>query len=885
MAYENIQITRPNFCVGPQAGTFCSLDASGASVVVRVKNSAGTLVDTLALYSPSIIIDVEGDYSSYPHNEITAIKYVGPTNVGGFYDDMLFFTIESIISAPGVVDGFVLRKWLMDSGNNRLNLQASYTNLSDITNYLDCYDFAVEHTHTTLTDHALPSTPGIIKLPTTSGISVKDTIILGPSTDASNTNAMEHCYVFSVDSDTQITVKSYGPSVPPVYEYKGNATPGLVDPVTIVKDVYVFSSGSATASGAIYKLDGASDAYYGIIDKHESNIYDGVIAVDWNDTYYGPSFVKSTEMLTIQTSDYEVIKSHTLKNIASDKTISTVYSISMLGNTLYRLQSSVNKWADDGIGSTTNWATYNYVEDTLVPYVSSINVSNTNEAYTITRLGQVFITVKVRDQFGVSVLGKNIQFNKSGDLDATFDPSNGQVVTDSNGEAIIEYNAGANYTGDVAIDVRSDGSNTFLGSQYVWVKTVFPMFSSMSVDGLVTQVVLDPSTIVVEQQLLGPEALEVKQDAREVAAIEFEQAFLPYLSTEFPASTNLKQVAEYLNFRPTSYTEAEAAPEVPETKVIQEAALSDTGTVDQTYISRHYSTAHIDTATLNQFVFIQEVRPPFFSEKNGTDTDIWVRMRPFATSLDPNTLVFKIREASYAGDTGWQDITDDGTITLYDAGGGLNGVEFQWYPATSFHHNAIVYVSIEIYDTSPQPNRVVVDYWFKVIPDFKKPYIDNLFPGIEEHFVPIDTDISFDIHDDGSGVDIDTLEVLVNYTLIVPTTITKVNDQYYQISYTPPSSFDYSDSVSVEVTISDVSDNENTLHDAWNFYTTTSTEPWIDSDNFYPGRCIKGLPRNYNGINFQVYGVEAGVDVGSIEVYVGGVSRNVIITPIVYRLN
>lgn len=904
--YENIAITNNNFCVGPQSGSFCFIDLSATAAVMRVKNSSGDLLNTYDFY-PAETLPVNSNFSSLPYNKISTIKYVGPVNQTGFYSGMLFFTMErkhvskydtTIRQWVDSVSGFILRKWLLNTAENRLDLYSTSISDSDSINNLDCYSFAVKHIKTNLSDHVLINS-GEVTLPTTSGIEIGDTVILGPSTNLVNSHKIEHCTVFSIDSPTVISIRTPGAYRPPLYEYNSG------NPVTIVQDIYTIGSSNGTGiSAAMYQLEAQN--YYKVKDKHESNIYNNVIAMDWNDTYGTPSFIKGTQMLSVELSDYEISSSHTLKNITSSKDILNIYAISILGETIYRLQSEIQLWSDLGGFAVTNWSNYNYVADTMIPYVASINITSISDKAIITRLAKVIISIKVRDQYGVSVRDKNITFNKNGDPAAIFDPPSGQLLTDINGEASIDYFAGATYNGKVDIDVRSDGSSTHLGSQYVWVSTDLTSEVSFSSEGSFKQTELvDGNMLFIQyyfymKNLIPPPGQQKPTLFKQIESVEaeniFEQLFLPFLNELIsgyptPCEVRVNTSAVYLNettihTNPVSWFDNGINPKlIPENVFSQPERGSDTGIVDQVYTSRHYSSAHIDTTTLNQFVFITEARPPFLSKKNSIDTDIWLRLRPFATDLDPNTLIIKIREISYAGDIGWVDITSEGTITPYDAGSGLNGLEFIWYDESYFHHNAIVYVTIEVKDTANPPNKILTDYWFKVIPDFKAPYINNEFPSIEEFNVPVDTEIYFDIHDNGSGVDINTIEILLDYTRVYPTTITMITENHYRIGIVLQEDFNYSDTISIEVMVSDVSDSVNTLRDSWRFHTAESITPWIDADNFYPGRCIEGIPRKHNEIHFQVYGTGNGVDVDSIELYVDGPKSNIIVTPIVYRLS
>ena len=190
----------------------------------------------------------------------------------------------------------------------------------------------------------------------------------------------------------------------------------------------------------------------------------------------------------------------------------------------------------------------------------------------------------------------------------------------------------------------------------------------------------------------------------------------------------------------------------------------------------------------------------------------------------------------------------------------------------------------EVYDTAFRPNRIVVDYWFVLIPDYKMPFVDNLIPAREEYGVAIDTNISFDLLDINTGVDIESFEMTVNYTRVYPD-ITKVSDREYHVVYNPPVNFKYEKTVLVYVKVNDLSENDNWLLDSWRFFCTESSEPWFNDDNYEPGLCMRGMDKKHNDISMQVYGVGDGVEEESIEVYIGGPKRDVIISPIIYRVS
>jgi hypothetical protein len=291
---------------------------------------------------------------------------------------------------------------------------------------------------------------------------------------------------------------------------------------------------------------------------------------------------------------------------------------------------------------------------------------------------------------------------------------------------------------------------------------------------------------------------------------------------------------------------------------------------------------------LNQFIFVEDAIPKFWSEKNPRETYIWIRLRPFAFNLDGTTLRFYVREVwtenDIYNDTGYYEVTSLGSITYFDAGGGLLGVEFMYQPAQIFHHNAIVYVHLEIYDIAADPNYIYIDYWFKIIPDFNSPYLVNLDPDREEDYVPIDKNIYFEIKDDGAGIDISTLEVFLNSRIIAPTDITKVSDYHYKITCNISYDLQFGKSYLVGVKVSDVSENRNVLRDSYRFFTAESSEPWFTG--FDPRLCKRGMPR-FTDVSFTVLGNGHGVDEDTIRLQVADkdVTDKSNILPIIYRVS
>ena len=334
--------------------------------------------------------------------------------------------------------------------------------------------------------------------------------------------------------------------------------------------------------------------------------------------------------------------------------------------------------------------------------------------------------------------------------------------------------------------------------------------------------------------------------------------------------------------------------------------------VSQLNLSKHshwvdgsYTSTLNTNVRLDQFIFVEDAVPGFWTEKNPRETDIWIRMRPFAFSLNGDTLKFFVREVYTIDDVyydtgyynvieryGWPPNNDRVTLAYFDAGGGALGIEFTYDHPDIYHHNSIVYVHIEIYDTAAEPNYIYTDYWFKVIPDYKSPYLENEDPSREEDQVALDTKLYFEVKDDGEGVDIDTLEVYINSRIIyhsgMPynpnTVIEKVNLSHYKVTIDLPYDLQYGKDYSVGVRVQDISDNKNMLRDSYRFYTRHSEVPWFT--DFDPKLCKRGMPR-FRDVSFVVLGGGDGVDEQTIRIQVHDqdVTKKSKITPVIYRVS
>jgi len=891
MAYENIQVTYPNFCEGPQAGTFCTIDQAAVTTTMRVKNDTGALISEYSL-SSSIINDVVG------------FEYVGPRGLTAFLDELTFFTFERV-SASSVM----IKRWETRVNNLTLNLKQQIVK-NTTGNYSYDVDSACVEYYEREFDVANPGGINYIEMDDLSNVTPGTKLFLGPSSDADNIGATEQATVSYVSAGKVYLLSNL------TYQYI------IGDSIAFYNYAYVFSkigyAGDAS-KGSLFQLN----ANNGNIDNVVfDGIYQNVSASKWAPYMGAVGAVMSNNLIYVDPYNYYInTRSQNLNNLENDKKTSIpVKDLVFYDSTFYKLMSKINLRNDDGTETTEDWSSYNYQQDTILPYTNCTQMY-TNSAVLIGEGASTDFTVKVTDQFGVGLLGVAVTVSiDSGDPNGELDPLDGQIITDSNGEAAIGYESGTTYTGPTLLKAKAAGGSPSTGSSWVWEHTrVFSELERLN-EGRVFQIYPSGEFEIfsnIIRQINNEWSLDYSIFSRTyfTAACGGDwinpsphtgqvSSYLPHLPVgvqdgpilpfngwsapehsnygnltlsqveEFDSDVNVRQAAEFesYNDRLRQILDAEHYLQISQLRMVHHTNWVD-------------GIAYTDLFTnvsINQFVFVEDAIPKFWSEKNPRGTDIWIRLRPFAFDLNPATLNFYVREVSSAGDTGWMDMFSYLTIFTFDAGGGLDGLDVTCDPPVDFHHDAIVYVRIEVQDTAATPNDVWVDYWFTVIPDYKFPYLDNLNP-IREAITPVDSNIYFEIKDEGVGVDIDTFEMLVNSQLVSPS-IVKISNFHYNVTYTPIKPFSYGKTVVVNVKVADASNQVNYLNDSYRLYTPQSSDVWFTEE--YPQRCTRGLSP-YSSVRFVVLGTGDGVDRDTIRVQIleRDKTDEVNIVPIIYRIS
>ena len=956
MAHENITIQQPNFCMGPQLGTICTIDTTNVVTVLRIKDTSGSTIVDYSLTSNII-------------NELIGLEYVGPTTLFSVVDGLSFFTVEKLDSSRCII-----KRWETQTMFNQLYLKEQVIKCTAGNNYYDVTAFAIEYYHRSFTAaNAGASGPlplaQYLKMDNVDGLQLGTRLFLGPSSDTDNLGATEVVHVSSVvwyANEYRVYLTS-----PVQNQYK------IGDSISLYTHFYLYSKrayGGSTDKGTIYKFDAYS---WNVVESDSEDIYKRVTGARWCPAIRGIANIIGTNILFMRPYEsYSNWRSLFLKNYDSNNITSfEVYDVIFDDYSIYKLQDRTTLRDDNGVKYTFAWDTYNYQEDTLLPYSDSVNMWM-DRSILINYSQYEAINIQVRDQYNVSLRDVNVNlYIEPGDLGASFDPFSGYGVTDINGKLVIHYESGISYEGHTVIKAKADKSSTSTGSELIWNSNSF--VSILQCDnsvGFTTKVEVesinslkqiklwfeeyrnwkrlpgqlptvsgiqkeDPDWfkpdvwLVQKSYFTSPGGDWVSVDSGDSISLINLKKWLPtlckdeqldapkggsgcsypfvswnddtnrycitYVNEPYPICNQVRVIEEFESGNSTKIlTDFLIYEQVGDDVLVYPPyviiILPDDESnlqISQLKLSKH--THYVDGEpydylwtydNIDQFIFVEDAVPKFWSEKNPITTNIWIRLRPFVHSLDDTRLRMWIREVSYMGDTGYYEVTSQLILTPFDAGGGILGLEVLYNPIDDFHHNAVVFVRIEVYDIAPTPNFIETEYWFCVIPDFKAPYLINLLPDREEDFVSVDTNISFEIKDAGAGIDINSLECFFNFRRMHPDDllIEKYNRWHYKVTYITVEDLYYDKKYTITVKVSDSSEAVNRLNDAWSFYTKESSA--VMFTGFIPIRCKRGASR-FSGVSVLALGTGDGVDKDSLRLQVFDRDVEINRIPVVYRIS
>ncbi len=169
------------------------------------------------------------------------------------------------------------------------------------------------------------------------------------------------------------------------------------------------------------------------------------------------------------------------------------------------------------------------------------------------------------------------------------------------------------------------------------------------------------------------------------------------------------------------------------------------------------------------------------------------------------------------------------------------------------------FYAVTAYDEVPNENSAV-NTAEETAADTTAPYLANQDPAPDATEVTRDSNISFDILDDGTGVDASTLSMAVNGITVTPSAVVTPIAGGIHVDFDPAGPFSYNEHVMVAVRVDDNSSNE--LHEVYYFDTTSDTQA--------PQVTNKAFDANAGTVTFHIEDDISGVDVTTLVFQVDG---------------
>jgi hypothetical protein len=225
------------------------------------------------------------------------------------------------------------------------------------------------------------------------------------------------------------------------------------------------------------------------------------------------------------------------------------------------------------------------------------------------------------------------------------------------------------------------------------------------------------------------------------------------------------------------------------------------------------------------------------------DTNITVHVLDDGTGVNISTIV----------------MTVNGTVVTPVVTGAPDDYTLVYDPTEDFGYDQLINVIINASDLNGTPNAMATDaYSFTTesapaVADTIPPSTSGHDPAADSTGVSIDTSITVHVLDDGTGVNISTIVMTVNGTVVTPDDITGTPADYI-IVYTPPVDFDYNQLVNVTIDAADLNETPNVMETDEYSFTTESAPMTVTRD---PTSMLRGTTTN---VTFNVTSDGAPVD-------------------------
>lgn len=281
-----------------------------------------------------------------------------------------------------------------------------------------------------------------------------------------------------------------------------------------------------------------------------------------------------------------------------------------------------------------------------------------------------------------------------------------------------------------------------------------------------------------------------------------------------------------------------------------------------------------NTASITQFDFIELIFPVCNSTKVPVTTNILWRIKDFGFEFNVETLIFKVNGVP---------VQDTSNFSITAIAGGL---QLDFDPPDDFGFSEEVEVFLDIEDTADPPNAFIFRCKWTTVPDTRSPIITNVEPECDSTDVNVRAPVEFDVLDVGAGVDQTTIRLTIEGVTVCsgvsfePITVSGSGSGFHVTFDHLDAPFRFESFVTIGIEATDLSPQRNSSLFVCCFQTEQSEIPTFI--NFDPEPCDSFVD-NTTGLTFEVYGVDDGIDISTLEVRVDNGLRRVFVRPRVLR--
>lgn len=288
---------------------------------------------------------------------------------------------------------------------------------------------------------------------------------------------------------------------------------------------------------------------------------------------------------------------------------------------------------------------------------------------------------------------------------------------------------------------------------------------------------------------------------------------------------------------------------------------------------------------ITQFDFVDSIFPACNSVKNAVSTNILWRIKDFGFPFSVPSLIFTVKGI---------EVQDTPEFVVTDL---PTGLQIFYDPPGDFDFEEQVTCFLSIDDTAVPANTFKLRCTWETVPDVRPPFFRNISPACNSTGVDVLAPVSFNVLDFGEGVDPDSIRLSIEgVTVCSGVTLDPIVDQDfttisgipvgaeatgYLVTYEHP--FDpwrYGSNVTISMEASDLSALRNRVLFVCAFDVEESQPPVFI--NTKPEPCESFID-NRTGLSFEVYGVEHGIDISTLEVRVDNKLRKVFVRPKILR--